>query len=182
MASRSTISARRYAEAVYDIAAEHETFVAWRTDLRTIADFVERPDVAGVLASGRVPRPEKQRLLEAGLADAIGPLALNMVRLLLERGRLELARDIEATFLEMLDERLNIAHAMVTTAVPLDDEERRAVAAKLSSLTGKQVDVTPVVDESIIGGVVARIGDELIDGSTKTRLLALKRRLAGAAR
>jgi F-type H+-transporting ATPase subunit delta len=64
----------------------------------------------------------------------------------------------------------------------LADEERSAVAAKLSSLTGKQVDVTPVVDESIIGGVIARIGDQLIDGSTKTRLQALKRRLAGAAR
>lgn len=181
MASRS-ISARRYAEAVYDIAAEREAFVAWRADLQTIAEFVGRPDVASVLASGRVPRPEKQRLLEAGLADAIGALALNMVLLLLDRGRLGLVSEIRSTFLEMLDERLNVAHATVTTAVPLDDEERRAVAAKLSSLTGKQIDVTPTVDESIIGGVIARIGDELIDGSTRTRLLALKRRLAGAAR
>ncbi len=49
-------------------------------------------------------------------------------------------------------------------------------------MTGKQVDITPVVDESIIGGVIARIGDQLIDGSTRTRLLALKRRLEGAAR
>lgn len=178
----SSISARRYAEAAFDIAAEGEAFAAWSGDLRTIAEFVERPDVASVLRGTRVPRPDKRRLLEAGLVGAVGQLALNLAFLLLERGRLELARGIQLAFQEMLDERLNIAHATVTTAVPLADEERSAVAAKLSSLTGKQVDVTPIVDEAIIGGVIARVGDQLIDGSTRTRLLALKRRLAGAAR
>jgi F-type H+-transporting ATPase subunit delta len=82
----------------------------------------------------------------------------------------------------MMDAHLNLAHAIVTTAVPLADDERSAIAARLSAMTGKQVDVTSVVDEAIIGGVVARIGDQLIDGSTRTRLLALKRRLEGAAR
>lgn len=178
----SSISARRYAEAAFDIAAEADAFEAWSSDLRSIADFVEQPDVSTVLASGRVPREGKQRLLEAGLAGSVSKLAMNLALLLLERGRIDLARNVQAAFQEKVDERLNIAHATVTTAVPLADDERRAVAAKLSSLTGKQVDVTPVVDESIIGGVVARIGDELIDGSTRTRLLALKRRLAGAAR
>jgi F-type H+-transporting ATPase subunit delta len=178
----SSISARRYAEAAFDIAAESEAFVAWSGDLRAIAEFCEQPDVAGVLRSGRVPRGEKRRLLEAGLAGTVSQLALNLALLLLERGRIELARDVQIAFQEKVDERLNIAHATVTTAVPLADDERNAVAAKLSSLTGKQVDVTPVVDEAIIGGVIARIGDQLIDGSTRTRLLALKRRLAGAAR
>ena len=89
---------------------------------------------------------------------------------------------MQTAFQEKVDERLNIAHATVTTAVPLADDERAAVAAKLSSLTGKQVDVTSVVDESIIGGVIARVCDQLIDGSTRSRLVALKRRLAGSAR
>ena len=178
----SSISARRYAEAVFDLAEEGDEFAAWSGDLRTIADFVERADVAGVLAGTRVPRAEKLRLIEAGLEGAVSPLAMNLVRLLHERGKLDLARGIQAAFQEMMDERLNIAHATVTTAVALANDEREAVAAKLSSLTGKQVDVTPLVDEAIIGGVIARIGDQLIDGSTTTRLLALKRRLEGAAR
>jgi F-type H+-transporting ATPase subunit delta len=181
VASKS-ISARRYAEAVFDLAVEGNAFAAWSADLRTIADFVERAEVAGVLASGRVPRPEKLRLVEAGLDGAVSPLAVNLARLLNERGKLDLARGIQAAFQVMTDERLNITHATVTTAVPLASDEREAVAERLSSLTGKQVDVTPVVDEAIIGGVIARIGDQLIDGSTRTRLLALKRRLEGAAR
>lgn len=178
----SSISARRYAEAAFEIAAGSGAFDAWSRDLRAIADFVGRRDVAGILRSSRVPRAEKRRLLEAGLAGDVARLAMNLALLLLERGRIDLARAVQAAFQERVDERLNIAHATVTTAVPLADDEQRAVAAKLSSLTGKQVDVTPVVDESIIGGVIARIGDELIDGSTRTRLLALKRRLAGATR
>ena len=71
---------------------------------------------------------------------------------------------------------------MVTTAVPLADDERAAVASKLSAMTGKQVDVTSVVDASIIGGIVARIGDHLVDGSTRSRLAALKRSLEGVTR
>ena len=107
---------------------------------------------------------------------------MNLVRVLNERNKLMLARGIQTAFQEMVDERLGIAHATVTTAVQLSDEERNAIAAKLSSMTGKRVDVTAVVDESIIAGVIARIGDQLIDGSTRTRLIALKRRLEGVAK
>ncbi|MBI2724116.1 MAG: ATP synthase F1 subunit delta [Chloroflexi bacterium] len=167
---------------MFDLAVETNTLDAWSRDLRTIAEFATEPDVAGVLASGRVPRHEKLRLLEAGLSQAVAPLAMNLVRLLNERDRTSLARQVQVAFQEKADERAGVAHAVVTTAVPLSDGERAEVARKLSELTGKRIDVTPLIDESIIGGIVARIGDELIDGSTRTRLLALKRRLEGAAR
>jgi F-type H+-transporting ATPase subunit delta len=176
------ISARRYAEAVLDLATDGNAMVSWSGDLRTIADFVGEADVAGIVRSGKVPRADKLRLLEAGLGGEISPLALNLVRVLNERNKLRLARDIQTAFQEMVDERSGVAHATVTTAVALSPDERNAIAAKLSSITGKRVDVTPIVDESIIGGIIARIGDQLIDGSTRTRLVALKRRLEGAAR
>ena len=178
----SAVSARRYAEAVFALAVEGTAASQWSGDLRVIAEFTGEPDVAGILGSTRVPREQKLRLVEAGLKSNVGPLAMNLVRLLNERSKLGIAREIQTTFQEMLDERQGIAHATVTTAVALSDDERRAVATKLSSLTGKQVDVTSVVDESIIGGLIARIGDQLIDGSTRSRLIALKRKLEGAAR
>jgi len=154
----------------------------WSSDLRTIAAFVGEPEVLTVLASGRVPRDEKLRLLAAGLESNVGPLAWNLVRLLEQRGKVELGPEIQRLYQERVDERRGVAHAVVTTAVPLADDERAAIAQRLSSLTGREVDVTPVVDESIIGGLVARIGDQLIDGSTKSRLRTLKRRLEGAMR
>jgi len=69
---------------------------------------------------------------------------------------------------------------LALVAVPLSPEETRAVAEKLGEMTGKQVVVSTEVDEGILGGLVVRIGDRLIDGSTRSRLEALRRRLAGA--
>ena len=158
MASRGA-SARRYAEAVFEIAVEGNALDAWSRDLRAIGDFVSEADVAQVLSNGRVPRSEKLRLLES-------------------RNKLHLAPGMRVAYQEMADDRNGIAHATVTTAVPLSDDERQSVSARLSELTGKRVDVSAVVDEKIIGGIIARIGDQLIDGSTRTRLVALKRRLA----
>ena len=178
----SVASARRYAEAAFALAEESNTLDRWSGDLLTIANFVDEPEVAGIVSSGRVPRDEKMRLLDAGLKAYLSPLAMNLVRLLEQRGKMGLTRGIQVTFQDMVDEKRGIAHAVVTTALPLADDERAAIAAKLSSLTGKQVDVTPVVDPSIIGGIVARIGDQLVDASTRSRLSALKRSLEGAAR
>ncbi len=175
-------SSRRYAQAVFDLADEEERFIAWARDLETISAFVHEADVAKVLASARVPRAEKLRLLAAGLDGQVSGEALNLVRILADRDKLALVSDVEEVFLEMVDKRRGIAHAVVTTAVPLSDDERTAVAERLSAITGKTVDVTPAVDPEIIGGIVARIVDELIDGSTSARLVALKRSLEGVAR
>jgi F-type H+-transporting ATPase subunit delta len=181
VATRS-VSGRRYADAIFELALEAGTLDNWRADLRTITEFVSDGDVARLLGSGRVPRGEKTRLLTAALQPSISPLAWNLVRMLDQRGKVTIAPDILAAYEAKVDDSRNVAHAIVTTAVPLADDERAAVAAKLSSLTGKQVDVTAVVDEAIIGGVIARVGDQLIDASTRSRLVALKRRLEGAAR
>jgi F-type H+-transporting ATPase subunit delta len=181
VAARSP-SARRYAEAIFDIASETGAAEQWRGDLESLAAFAGEADVAAVLSSNRVPRDEKLRLMNAGLEGHVGPLAMNLVRLLVEKDKLHLAPQIRDIFQEKLDESRGIAHAVVTTAVPLSDDERTAVTRRLSTLTGKQVEITPVVDEGIIGGLVARIGDQLIDGSTRTRLLALKRQLASVSR
>lgn len=173
-------SSRRYASAIFELAIETESFSQWESDLETIASFTGEPDVQRVLINTRVPRAAKLRLLAAGLEGAVTPLAMNLVRILHGRDKVHLAPEIFEMFKEMVDDRRGVAHAVVTTAVAMTDDERAAVAAKLSQITGKQVDVTARVDESIIAGVVARIGDQLIDGSTRTQLQALKRRLAAS--
>ncbi len=178
----SVASARRYAEAAFALAVESDTLDRWSDDLLTIANFVDEPEVRDILLSGRLPHAEKLRLLEAGVKAYVSAHAMNLVRLLEQRGKATLARAIQIAFQEMLDVRRGIAHAVVTTAVAIDDGERAAIATKLSSLTGKQVDVTSVVDPAIIGGIIARIGDQLVDGSTRSRLAALKRNLQGATR
>jgi len=70
------------------LAEDVDAMASWSRDLRTIADFVSEPDITGIVRSGKVPRSEKMRLLEAGLEGQISPLALNLVRVLVERNKL----------------------------------------------------------------------------------------------
>src|SRR5205807_7039422 len=106
--------------------------------------------------------------------------ALNFARLLVQRRRVALAPQVVEDFNQMADDYLGLAHAEVTTAVPVSQQEQQLIAEQLSRLTGKRVDVRIRTDPSIIGGMVARVGDRLIDGSTRSRLLALRSRLEAA--
>lgn len=178
--SRPDIVARRYAEAVFAIATDHGTHDQWRDDLRSLAELIRHPQAGPFLTSFRVSREDKHRLLERALD--VSPLAMNLALLLLQRDRLALAPRIAAEYELMLDTARGVARAEVTTAVPLGPEEERAVAEHLRQLTGaREVRLSTRVDPSIIGGVIARIGDRLIDGSTRTRLIQLRRTLAGEA-
>lgn len=173
------IAARRYAEAAFQIAGEQGKEDAWLEGLDRMGALFADPEVQAIMESPRVAEADKMGLAEQALEGA-DPLLLNLARLLVRRGRAALAPQIAEAFRELVDAERGIAHARVTTAVPLSDAERKAVAEKLSEITGKEVVVDTEVDDGIIGGLVARIGDKLIDGSTRSRLLALKRRLAEA--
>lgn len=179
---RYEIVAKRYAEAVFQIATETGTEDRWRDDLASIAELARYPGVAPFLASGKVSQEEKRRLVETALKD-LGPQPLNLARLLLERNRLTLAPEIQAEYDRLLDAARNIKHAEVITAVPLDEASERAIVERLREMTGaREIRLETRVDPAIIGGMIARVGDLMIDGSTRTRLVQLKRSLAGAAR
>ena len=175
---RIEVAAKRYAQAAFDIAREKDEFDRWVEDLQAIADLAAQPGVVEMLASSRVPFEVKERLLRSGLAG-VSPLALNLARLLVQKGRIAMAGQVRDEYQRLLDEHRGIAQALVLTAVPLSDDEERAVAQRLRELTGKEIVLERQVDPEILGGLVARVGDRLIDGSTRTRLLELRRRLAG---
>ena len=123
----------------------------------------------------------KAKLLSEQLGD-INPLALNLVYLLITRGRLNLAGEIVEEYQHLLDSHRGIEQAEVITAIALDDEDKAKLAEGLAAIVGKKVVIKTEVDSSLVGGVVARIGGKLIDGSTRNRLEALKRELSGATR
>jgi F-type H+-transporting ATPase subunit delta len=173
------IAARRYAEAAFEIAREAGTEQRWAEGLSLVAAVFSYPEMAAVMQEARIPTANKVAAAEKTLAG-VDPLVLNLARLLVDRGRTALAAQIAEAFQELADAQRGIAHAQVTTAVPLSEGEAKAVAEKLGEITGKEVVVEMRVDEEVIGGLVARIGDKLIDGSTRSRLAALKRRLEEA--
>ncbi|HLH21461.1 MAG TPA: F0F1 ATP synthase subunit delta [Chloroflexota bacterium] len=173
-------AARRYADAVFDLAKQENSYDAWSTDLDRLAALLEVPVAARALTSPVVSPAQKMRVIEAEVPNLM-PHTRNLLQLLLHRDRLGLLPDIAAAFHERLNRERGIVTAQVTTAEPLDAAAQAALVAKLSAYVGKQVRLETSVDPSIIGGVVARIGDQLIDGSVRGRLETLRRRLAAGA-
>ena len=169
--------ARRYAQAVFAIAQEQQALDAWQADLEKISGLLQDGELAALLQNPKVPFEAKAGLLTEQLED-VNPLALNLVYLLLSRGGLALAADIAAEYRQLLDSYRGIEPAEVATAVPLTDEDKKQLAGQLGAITGKEVVIKAVVDPALLGGITARIGGKLLDGSTRSRLKALKRALA----
>ncbi len=173
--------ARRYAQAAFEIALGANELDRWQSDLDKIAGLAGDVSLVAVLESPRLHFDAKAGLI-SGALGGLSPLALNLVYLLIARGRLGIAGDIADEYHRLLDSHRGIEHADVITAIPLDDGERQKLAEQLSAVTGKKVVVKAEVDPGVVGGVVARIGGKLLDGSTRSRLVSLKRELARGGR
>ncbi len=165
--------ARRYARAIFEIATSDNSIDTWEHDLDIIRDVLGDPTLQAFFANPAVPTDQKMRLLENSLTG-VGSTARNFVNVLIENGRVSAINDIVDTFHEEVDRLRGIVHAHVTTAVRLNDQESAVVVQGLESLTGRHVIVSTGVDPSILGGFVARIGDQLIDASVVGRLNALR--------
>lgn len=167
---------RRYSQAVFQIALERNELDRWQSELRKIATLSEDKTFTALLENPKVYFSDKQRLLSERFSD-VNPLVLNLIYLLLARDSLGLTDRIADEFQQLLDNYRGIERAEVLTAVPLDDEDKTQLEKHLSTLTGKNVVVEPEVDPSLVGGLIARVGGKLIDGSTRSRLETLKRQL-----
>ena len=172
-------AAKRYAQAVLGLAKERGTLDAWHADLARLAELMRNPTAAASFASPNVPEERKRAVLDQALAGG-QPEARNLARLLVERRRLEIVPQLFALYEEGLRAERGLALAEVTTAEPLGPAEQAVVRDRLSRLVGKQVELRLTVDESIIGGIVARVGDQLIDASVITQLRRLRARLTAA--
>ncbi len=170
------VTAKRHAQAVFQIAQERKELDRWQSDLESIAATLSQPELAALLENPKIRFEEKARLVE-GTLPGVSQLALNLVYLLVTRGRVALAGDIADEYQRLLDAHRGIEHVEVTTAVPLEEEQEGKLAKRLSSLTGKKVTLSTRVDPAIVGGLVARIGDSLLDGSTHSKLAALRKSL-----
>ena len=173
-------AARRYAEAIVSLARESNSFETWNTALSRLAQAFDDPAGHAFLLNPSVAAAEKRQVLD----DLVGiefPQANNLVRVLIEHRRLPLLPDIYRFFSEAWLDEQGVAVAYVTTAEPVSPDDERAIRTRLAAMTGKQVELQLQVDPDIIGGIVARVGDQLLDGSVRTKLRALRQRLAAVA-
>lgn len=174
-------AARRYADAIFEIAEAEGRLDEWEQELELLVLAFSGPGVTSWLRNPGVPADDKNALIETGLASA-SEEARNLGRILVTRDRAGLAESILTVYRDRLDQLRGILHATVTSAVLLTPAELSAVTDRLAAMTHRQVKIETQVDPSIIGGIVVRMGDKLIDGSARARLQELKRRLAGTGR
>ncbi|MBI4307708.1 MAG: ATP synthase F1 subunit delta [Chloroflexi bacterium] len=178
--TRLISSPKRYAEAVFDLARQRNELDAWKTDLETMAEALSDPAFLGVLENPAVAYADKEAILKQAF-PRLHLLAYNFIRLLTRRGRAALAPGVAREYQRLLDAQRGITRAYVTTAVPLGASDVQEIARRLAGLVdGKEVQVSTTVDPGIIGGLVARIDDRLLDGSTRMRLERLRQGLGSA--
>jgi len=170
--------ARRYAQAVFEIALEKKELERWQADLQKIVGAVNDTTFLAALDSPKIKIEDKSRFLTKRLGD-INPLALNLALLLIARTGIGMIKEIAGEYQHLLDSYQGIAMAKVTTAVLLNDKDKRELADRLGVLVGAKVELESKVDPAILGGIVARVGGKLLDGSTRSKLTALKKELAG---
>ncbi len=168
---------RRYAQAVFEMADQQGALDAWERDLGALAGAFENPQVAAFFHSPQITASQKRAAADEIIGPAGQPLARNLVGLLIERGRISSLPQLYTAFHDRMLERQGIAVGEVTTAVPLGPEELELVRQRLGVMLGKDIEIRPVVDPDIIGGIVARVGDQLIDGSVIGQLRKLRERL-----
>ncbi len=171
--------ARRYAQAVFEMALQAKELDRWQSDLARVVAMAGDADIAALLASPRMPFEDKAGMLSE-LLEGINRLALNLVLLLVTRDSLPIIGDIADDYQRRLDSHRGIETAEVTTAVPLDDNDKARLAEHLGAVVGKKVIIKSSLDPGLIGGVVARVGGKLLDGSTRSRLATLKTELMNA--
>lgn len=178
MAANNSLVARRYAQAILELALEHNNLDEWRGDLTTLAQVWSDTRITARLDDPKLGRTRRMEEARAALQGRINPLALNMVLLLVGRGRAGLVPLIAAAFDRLERERERRVTASVISAIPLTDEQQTRLKEQLSRRTDRTVDLETRVEPSIIGGLIVRVGDELIDASVAGRLRRIEAQLS----
>ena len=174
-------SPRRYAQAVFQIALEHGRLDEWHEELRTLALAMEQRELAGLLDAPQVSVVRKLEIVKQTLGDSVGPLATNLMSLLASRQLAHLLPGVLDGYDRLVDAYRGIERAEVVSAMPLDKGQQARIEELLKGMVGKDVRVTSSVDPRVLGGLVARVGDRVIDGSLSTKLREMRRSLLGQA-
>jgi F-type H+-transporting ATPase subunit delta len=166
-------AARRYTQAIAELAAEDNSFDTWQRDLEALGAVVADAEVLAWLQNPAVNDADKMSAVTTVLGGA-QPETRNLLQMLIQRRRLELVPEINALFHDAVMAHKGIVLVDVTTADALDDAGKELVRERLKAIVGKDVELRLHEDASIIGGIVARIGDQIIDGSVVNQLRRLR--------
>jgi F-type H+-transporting ATPase subunit delta len=177
---RQATIARNYAEALLELAKRANDLRGWGTLIQSIADAIERDEKLRMfLETPRIDAATKNAILRKALADRAPSKFVRFVESVVSHRRQMLIPEIAQTYLDLVDQVENRMHANVTIATEADEKTRKLIADQLSKVFNKTVVAHLSVDPRILGGVVVRVGDTVMDGSVRRRLGSLRRQMLG---
>ena len=174
--------ARRWGRAVFELGKESNTLAALSRDMTTFADlYASNDELSGVLENPLVPEPAREAILRDVAARlSLSETATSTLRLLAKKRRIVAIPEIARQVARLVDADSGVVRAEVTSAGPLTEAYLGRLKGELEKATGKTVVITHKQDTSLIGGVITRIGDQVIDGSVRARLAGFRESLLRA--
>ena len=170
--------ARPYAVAAFDEASKLGDLKGWSDFLLSAASAVVNPEVHALIGSPRVSRSQLEDLMMALCGDKISVTERNFIKILVESQRLILLPEIAAMFEVMRAEAEKSVDVVVTSAFDLDEAQKQKITVAMKKRMGRDIRLSCKTDHEILGGIIIRAGDKVIDGSARTRLSELANALA----
>ena len=175
---RQTTIARNYAEALLELARRAKDLRGWGTIMQGIADAIRNDEtLRAFLATPRVNAAAKNGVLRKALADRAPIKFVRFIESVVMHRRQNLFPEIADEYMDLVDSAENRMHANVTVARETDEKTRKLIADQLSKVFDKTVVPHLTVDSRILGGMIVRVGDTVMDGSVRRKLGALKHKL-----
>jgi F-type H+-transporting ATPase subunit delta len=171
---------RGYAEALFNVVRAEGELDRVEDELFRFGKILEsNHELKQALSDRSMDREQRAKILEELLADKVSPHTQSLLDFIVSQGRARQLPQILEEVSELAAQARKSVVAEVRSAVPLDDKQRNDLAAALSKATGKNVTIKVLVDPTVVGGVVAKVGDTVIDGTVKRRLEQLREQVRG---
>ncbi len=173
------IVASRYAEALFQVGEDSNSTQRLYDELKAVVDIInQNKEFANILKSPIVSKDDKKDLITNIFGSQLNKEMLNFMKILADKDRLSLLTEIRESLKVLLNEKNNILEGVAITAVPMSQDEVNELQSKLSIKYNKTVILKNEIDESVLGGVLVRLGNEEIDGTVKNRLDKMKEQLS----
>ena len=170
---------KRYATALFDLAASEGAMAKYEEEVKVIVKALhDEPDFMAVLQDHKVTKENKVSIVENVFTDKVSAPIVGLLVLLVNKGRQAEILSVLEAFLDMVKAESGIIKAVVTSAIPLKEEQLKALQEKLETSTKSKIELETIVDSSIIAGLIVRVGDKVVDASYKGELQTLKKQLS----
>ncbi len=162
---------KTYSEALFEVAKEESAIDRFKDEFDFIAaSFIEYPELFEIFKTPKINFDEKKKIIHEIFAERVSVSLLNFINIILDKKRGADILEIKAAFDERVNDYKGIAKVTVETVLPLTESELSVLMEKLTIKTGRKVEINQLVNKDLIGGMIIKWGDQVIDGSVKYKL------------